>query len=540
MIGPLLIVLLASGATPAPPSSLPPLPPVAQLERAGATIGEVRIVIGNVFDVGDPRERLPGARLVNRLHRSTRREVIAERLLFRTGDRFDHRLLDESARLLRTDRSLREVEVRPVAWDGEHVTVEVDAKDAWTLNLAASYGHAGGANSTRFALEDLNFLGTGKRVLIERSDDVDRATTRLGYTDPALFGSRVRFIADYSQASDGGGWDFSVERPFYELDARWSAGVEAASGDRIDSLYVLGHIADRFAHSVDRFELRGGTSTGLIAGRVTRWSAGYTWQRDRFAPEDAAGGLAATATLPPDRTLAYPWLAWEWQRDDFLKTQNLDQMGRVEDLHLGPRLYARLGLASPAVGADRTALVFDSTAATALAPSRRGLLRLDAAANGRWEEGGLANALLHGGAHAYWRDFGDNELYAAINGDLAHALDPDHQITLGGDSGLRGYPLRYQTGDALLLLTVEQRVFTGWYPLRLTWVGAAAFYDLGRVWGGPSDAARGWLQDVGLGLRFTPSRTSRVAVIHFDLAMPLGAPADVKHLQWLVRSKSTF
>ena len=71
-------------------------------------------------------------------------------------------------------------------------------------------------------------------------------------------------------------------------------------------------------------------------------------------------------------------------------------------------------------------------------------------------------------------------------------------------------------------------------------MGAAAFSDLGGVWGGPAAAARGWLQDVGLGLRLAPSRTSRAAVIHFDLAFPLGGPADVQRVQWLVRSRSTF
>src|SRR6185503_3683191 len=186
------------------------------------------------------------------------------------------------------------------------------------------------------------------------------------------------------------------------------------------------------------------------------------------------------------------------------------------------------------------ALVFDGTARTAVAPSLRGLLRLEAAASGRWERTDLAHTLLHGGAQAYWRDFGDDELYAAIAGDVVRNLDPDQQITLGGDNGLRGYPLRFQTGDARLLFTLEQRIFTDWYPLRLVRVGAAAFYDLGCVWGGPQEAARGWLQDVGLGLRLVPSRTSRVAVLHFDLAIPLLGPADVQHVQWLVRSRSTF
>ena len=531
MIGPLLFLLAAH---------LPPLPPDAQLERAGATIGEVRIVVGDVFDEADPRERLPGARLVNRLHPTTRRQAIAERLLFHPGDRFERRLLDESARLLRTDRSLRDVEVRPVAWDGQNVTVEVNARDAWTLNVGASFGHAGGASSTRFSLEDVNFLGTGKRVLVERRQDVDRAATRLGFTDPALLGSRFRLTADYSQASDGGGWELGLERPFYALDARWSAAIDAAAEDRVDSLYLLGHVADRFAHASDRFELRGGISDGLAAGRVTRWTAGFTWQRDRFAAMEAANDRVGTSALPADRTLAYPWLAWDWQRDNFQETSNLDQMGRVEDLQLGPRLHARLGLASPLVGADRNALIFDGTAATALAPTPRGLLRVEAATSGRLEAGGLAHTLLHAGAQAYWRDFGENELYVAIAGDVVRAIDPDQQLTLGGDNGLRGYPLRYQAGDARLLFTVEQRLFTNWYPLRLARVGAAAFYDLGRVWGGPEDAARGWLQDVGLGLRLAPSRTSRAAVVHFDLAFPLGGPADVKRVQWLVRSRSTF
>ena len=537
MIGPLLLLLACRHP------SLPPVPPDAQLEGAGATIGEVRIVVGDIFDEADPRERLPGAHLVNRLHPNTRQQVIAERLLFHSGDRFERRLLDESERLLRTDRSLRDVEVRPVAWDGERVTVEVDARDAWTLNLGASFGHAGGTSSTRFSLEDVNFLGTGKRVLLDWRDDVDRTTTRLGYTDPAILGSRFRLAADYSQASDGGGWGLVLERPFYELDARWSAALDAASEDRVDSLYVLGHVANRFAHAAEHFELRGGISTGLAAGRVTRWSTGFTWQRDRFAAvdtEDGAADRVATTALPPDRTLAYPWLGWNWQRDDFHQTQNFELMGRVEDLQLGPRLHARLGFASPLVGADRNALLFDATAATAISPMPRGLLRFDAAASGRYERGGFAHTLLHGGVQAYWRDFGDDELYASIAGDVVHALDPDQQITLGGDNGLRGYPLRYQTGDARLLLTVEQRVFTDWYPLRLTRVGGAAFYDVGRAWGGPEGAARGWLQDAGLGLRFAPTRTSRAAVIHLDLAFPLGGPADVQSVQWLVRSRSTF
>src|SRR4029453_7544016 len=57
------------------------------------------------------------------------------------------------------------------------------------------------------------------------------------------------------------------------------------------------------------------------------------------------------------------------------------------------------------------------------------------------------------------------------------------QLLLGGDNGLRGYPLRYQAGDALALFTLEQRFYTDWQPLKLVNVGAAVFFDAGRAWG---------------------------------------------------------
>ncbi len=517
------------------------LPADAQLESAGAVIGEVRVVVGDVFDSGDPRERLPGAGLVNRLHPRTRRQAIESQLLFRPGDRFDRRLLAESERLLRTNRNLRDVEVRPVAFDGHRVTVEVAARDVWTLNLGLSFGHAGGSSSSRFELEDTNVLGTGKLVRLARAEDVDRATTRFSLADPALLGSRFRLDLGYDDASDGGGWNAKVERPFYALDARWSLALEAAAERRIDSLYERGHVAARFGHDAARFELRGGVSSGLVDGRVTRWTAGFTYQRDRFAP--VAGSLASLPPeLPPERLLAYPWVAWDRQRDAYEETSNLDQIGRVEDLSLGPHLHGRLGIASPLFGADRNALLFDATAGSTLVRGGGGLLRLEASATGRLEEHGLAHTLLHGAVQAYRRDFGEQELYVSLTGDLARALDPEQQLTLGGDNGLRGYPLRYQAGGARLLFTVEQRFFTDWYPLRLARVGAAAFYDLGRVWGSDraGGTADGWLQDLGVGLRLAPTRTGRAAVIHFDLAYPLGGPPDVAQVQWLVRSRSTF
>jgi hemolysin activation/secretion protein len=116
------------------------------------------------------------------------------------------------------------------------------------------------------------------------------------------------------------------------------------------------------------------------------------------------------------------------------------------------------------------------------------------------------------------------------------------QLTLGGDNGLRGYPLRYQAGTSRALLTLEQRYYTKWYPFRLFHVGAAAFVDVGRTWGTDVTGAGslGWLRDLGVGLRLGSSRSSFGNVVHIDVAFPLDGDDDIDSVQLLVTTKASF
>jgi hemolysin activation/secretion protein len=113
---------------------------------------------------------------------------------------------------------------------------------------------------------------------------------------------------------------------------------------------------------------------------------------------------------------------------------------------------------------------------------------------------------------------------------------------LGGDNGLRGYPLRYQAGKTNALLTLEQRFYSNWQPLKLVNVGAAVFFDTGRAWGQDEYAAapKGWLSDVGIGLRLGSARSGLGNVLHIDLAMPLNRSNDIDSLQLLIETKKSF
>jgi hemolysin activation/secretion protein len=133
-------------------------------------------------------------------------------------------------------------------------------------------------------------------------------------------------------------------------------------------------------------------------------------------------------------------------------------------------------------------------------------------------------------------------LYVGLQTDLAKNLDPDHQMLLGGDNGLRGYPLRYQSGEGRWLFTAEQRWFTDWYPFRLINVGAALFFDAGRTWGDNpfGQPSLGLLKDVGVGLRLGNNRSALGNVLHIDIALPLDATGSIDKVQFLVKTYETF
>jgi hypothetical protein len=518
---------------------LKPMPSSEELEKSGAVIGRVLVRVKEIFDPEDPKENRKVYLLANRLHRRTREGVIENQLLFKSGDRFSQHALDESARLLRKNRYLYDAEIRPVRYENGRVDVEVATRDVWTLNAGLGLGRSGGANTTRFLVQDTNFLGTGKAVTFQRESNVDRTTSLFQYDDKAFLGTHSVMSLAYSSNSDGSERFFHLAQPFYSLDSRWAAGLTASNDDRVDSLYALGHVTDRFRHQLDFFEIEGGLSRGLEDGWARRWTAGLTYRRDRFS---LAADEPAPGVLPGERTLAYPWIAFDLVQDSFEEARNLDQIHRTEDLHLGTQVHLSLGLASTLYGADRNAAVFESVVSAGLQPTPRQTLLFDSGLSGRWGSGGAENLLLTAGARWYRRNFGDNLFFVTLEGAVAHRLDPESQLLLGGDTGLRGYPLRYQDGDARALLTLEQRIFTDYYPFRLVRIGGAIFFDAGRTWPGADGRAQnfGLLKDIGIGLRLSSSRSGLGNVVHLDLAFPLDGDRSIQRMQWLVRTKASF
>jgi outer membrane protein assembly factor BamA len=514
------------------------IPTFAELEAAGARIGSIRVLTQDVFDLDDPRENNAFYRVVNKLHLETRPDVIRRQLLFDTGEPVSVRVIEETERLLRSRNYLYDVSIQPVAYRDGQADIEVKTRDTWSLDIGVSAGRAGGENTGRLSLKDANLFGTGILLGMSYSSDVDRSGTTFELADNHLFGTRGALAYSYANYDDGNSESFSLQRPFYALDARWAAGLSASESDLLISQYNTGNIIADYRQRRSTGSVSGGWSAGLIERWAWRYSAGLLYQDDDYEIEP---GKTAPQRLPSDLALAGPFVRLDVLEDAYRKDVNLNLIGRVEDFAMGVQASAQLGRALTELGSTRDSWLYNLSLGNGLDLSEDSFLLTSVAAAGRYANDS-ENQSIGASARYYHRRGRNFVYYAALSADAVDDPDIPGPLELGGDNGLRGYPLRYQAGERRVLFTAEARAYSDWYPFRLFRVGGAVFYDTGRAWKGENQNTvnPGWLRDIGFGLRLLSARSSKGNVLHLDVAFPLDPDPSIDKVQFLVKTKLSF
>ena len=306
--------------------------------------------------------------------------------------------------------------------------------------------------------------------------------------------------------------------------------------ERIDSLYDLGEIVDQFGVHERIATVYGGWSRGLREWLGAAPHGRLHLRRQRSSSASPASRRRRSSLPAGSQRSSYPWIGYEWVQDGFEKTPQSRPDREDRGLAARPARAHAAGL--------RVAVV-------RLGPQRRGVRRRQSRAasspasgngccsrrsvTGRHESGGFADVVgERGGALLLPPVRAAPAVPERARPTSASNLDADQQILLGGDNGLRGYPLRYQAGEGRWLFTAEQRFFTNWYPFRLFNVGGAVFYDMGGAWGANPrrHAVAGLLKDVGFGLRLGNSRSALGNVLHVDVAFPLDGDKSISRLQF--------
>lgn len=494
--------------------------PWAASEARGERVGALRIVISDVFDTSKPGEDHWVARTANFLHITTRESVIRHALLFKMGDAVNAATIHETERLLRALPWIQDATIECVPAGPGAAQAVVRVHDGWSLKASLKFNYAGGQTEWRIRLHEVNLLGFGKELLLGHEKTIERTTDEVAYRDPLLFGSRWVLEAGYSKLSDGRGRLFKLERPFYQLSANWSAGAQATDTREVETLYDDGDGVYTFPATLTSVTVFARFRYGF--SDRTAWRLGAEWRADQAAYGPVTVVKPDSLTLPDLSRRRFRGLFGYWavSQDRYQTFENLQTIGRTEDVNLGWDAEVHAGYFAKAFGslADAWALELEVHKAWRLPDDS--LLLLNAEGHGRREDAGGRDVLgLFEGSY-YSQAWPYQTLAAYLQLAAGYRLDPENTLYIGGFDGLRGYPNHYRTGDRRWLLSVEDRIVTPWTLWGLAQVGFVVYADAGAVREAGGNFTKTYA-DVGAGLRFGNLKSTFGRVLTVSVAVPL-------------------
>lgn len=173
----------------------------------------------------------------NRIHLKTKQFTIRNLLLFKRGKPLDSLLVKESERLIRSQRYVRRVAIKPVPVSSSKDSVDIDIRvlDSWSLIPNGSFS----TSRTAFEITERNFLGLGH----EFRNDFDKRlntgeTSYLArYRVPNIMNTYINATVNYEiWRSDNSLKSFGLDRDFFSAYTKWAGGVYVESRVMRDSL----------------------------------------------------------------------------------------------------------------------------------------------------------------------------------------------------------------------------------------------------------------------------------------------------------------
>ena len=478
------------------------------------SIGIIKIITNEVFDERSDGITAPYA-AANTLHVRTRETVIRRELLFTTGDPVNSELLEQTERNLRALPFLRDarVETKPIDEDGdgrpERVDVRVLTWDTWSLSPQLDFATVNDHATWTIGISEKNLLGLGKAASISRRRTLDRFLTRFDYRDHQLAGSRLTLTTSVSKLSDGNEGFFSLARPFFSIQDRWAMTIQAGGFARNDPLIEDGNQIGHLRHVARWSDLELARAIHRRPRRAIRLHAAYRVRQETIGTGARDFGILETGLSAVSHR--------------FVRLTHVNSFERPEDINLGTQTSARLGFSTPQLGGEDGTIVFIAASyqrGLDFGPGHFLLSRVQATTRRR--QSTLENTLIEAKLQYLRQHVLRHSFLAKLDFRHGHNLDPEVQLRLGAESGLRGYPIRQFVGTRSLLLSSEERWFFADDLGQLLSLGVAAFLDSGFAWpeGRPIDF--GDLRtSAGVSLLMGTSRLSNRPGIRLDLGYAL-------------------
>ena len=499
----------------------------------GLPIVEITIDNGDIFDLEQEDQNLWIHRWANKLHINTRKSTIEQQLLFALEDGYSQQLIDETERLLRSRGYIHDADIIAEVVCGKGVKLKVVTTDNWTLTPSITVSRSGGETRTAFEIEESNLLGLGTEIKILTESDEERDSNAFVYRDKNWLGELKGLKLELADNSDGHLYEVDMERPFVRLDSKYAWSLGASSAEKENPVYEDGDEVAKIGESSDSALLSYGWSDGLVDGSVSRYRVGWFANKLRYNRVDDPN-----IELPEDVDMSYPFFEYEYLKVKYVERVNFRVMGITEDIELGTGLRARVGWKDEAYESTQEGhvLELDFNFGSFVTTHTLGIFKLGLSHESNKTIDDTGRAVMRGQLYNFR---GVNRSYV-YSSRLEAAQNPElfDRIEVGGDSGLKGYPVRFQNGERAFTLSAERREYFNVYLWQLFKFGFAVFAEAGSAWDSGENPV--WLSDVGTGLRLVSTRQSSSKVLHIDIAVPLSEKDEIDDYQLYVKARTEF
>ena len=473
-------------------------------DESAPIIREIILVRQNVFS----KDELPlglGDPFLNSLHFVTRKSIILQELLFKSGDGVDIDLFRESERNLRKLNFIGKVRIETKPNDDGSVDVYVFTRDLWTTVFSIEFSRSDNENVYGLLLQEQSLLGYGSPLSLSWDRTNRGDAVRVSYLYRRIRGSRLQLT---SFVKNGPGEEYryfiALGRPLYSLDTKWAFDANFNNSN----LPELRDTADEFLEQSISQRL---TLRRALGSRFRKMITFVSLFR-----EDAE-------SLKNDHELREISGRFRLKALRFAKTSKIDKMERVEDIELGSSIGAGIARGGDFLGGNRNYWKFSTDQTLAFPSGSRTWILQQVRYTTTREDNKDVNRIWEFNIRAYSQVVPRQTIAFRLFAGSRRNLDyrtPEYKLR--DASGLRGYTNSdLISGTKTLLLNLEDRIFSNIYFLTLSF-GGVLFLDAGGAWEETESVKLSDLKyAAGFGLRWEVTKSATARVTRIDFGFPL-------------------
>lgn len=478
-------------------------------------------------------------RWANAIHIDTKKLTLENEAAFFI-EKCDKNFADmaELERHLRSRKYLRDAKV---TGDEMVENITVTTWDNWSLMPTISFGRQGGESTYSLGIKERNLFGLGISTEVQTYKNSQRKGYKLKSTIPLFRKQNIDIKLRFSDNNDGTQQSLFLQKYFASFYTHYAYKIGFNEEARNDTINQNDGELAIFTHKINFKNAEYAWLDFNNNSALLRYRVGLTQDQHKFTTIADTDNSINSAFLPQDRDFIYPWLAVDYIEKNFRKLTNIYLITQIEDFNHGWQFSSRIGLSDGSKENNAWAL-FQANIDKGFEIHDKALLLMNIVFNGDIYEQ-QEHRLLFSLNTEYFYNIDPNWGFYLSNTNIVSKNQYlDQPVTIGGNIGLRGFPLQYQHGEHSIKFTSEIRYYPHINLFKLFDLAGTAFLDTGKTFGDSvvDNVEDAWLYSVGIGARIYSPHTAGGQVIHIDFAFPQSDNPDINSFEIRVEAKQSF